>query len=193
MGPPLPGDKCNAPNWHRNWEALAPPPKQIKKSYKPKDSQNSQRCDFQWQKHSRPFHCFTFWAFPKERSQTHRQEDRSELAALLKAAAKPELEGCAKRFAVMQQASHTSLSTSALDPTNNSAAHGWDSLYQDKAQQACVVFQIFLVMGNDRQIIWLRQKLDWALHFSVLQFPHLQTGDNITSLWRGDHIALLHL
>lgn len=93
----------------------------------------------------------------------------------------------------MQQASHTSLSTSALDPTNNSAAHGWDSLYQGKAQQACVVFQIFLVMGNDRQIIWLRQKLDWALHFSVLQFPHLQTGDNITSLWRGDHIALLHL
>lgn len=53
--------------------------------------------------------------------------------------------------------------------------------------------QIFLIMGNDRQIIWLHRKLDWALHFPVLQFPHLQTGDNITSLWGWDHIALLHL
>lgn len=82
------------------------------------------------------------------------------------------------------------LFASAPGPVRNRTVCGWDSLYQDGS---VLYSQILLIVGNDRQIIWLHQELNWAVHFPMLQLPHLQTGDNITALRGWDHIALLHL
>ena len=63
--------------------------------------------------------------------------------AALRAARKPELEGCAELI----YCDDKRLSTSDPGPVNNSVVYGWDSLYQAEALKACVIFPDFLRHG----------------------------------------------